>query len=410
MVMFWLCSCVLLVAALVPFLRSQFSRNKKEGQGWSRDSLNTSLYQRQLDELRLASETGLVDEPQELVSELQQRLLQDVPLEAMVAARQQTNPRRLALWITVLVTAGSVGGYALLGAYGRVSEWLAVSERLPELSRKVMAAEQSPNARDLQDFSLALRTRLASFPEDPRGWYLLARLAMAQQQPENAIGALHRAYRQSPGDPQITTSYAQLLARSGDPMLQQQAQVMMERLLAADPDNLQAWSLYAFMAYEQQDYARSLARWQQLLARLDPADERYPMVQRTIGVIREKLDGGIAVKDGPVYRITIALGEQVELPPQGFLFVFAQQVDGAPMPIAAKKLPLTSFPVTLTLSDEDAMLPQLKLSQQSRFVVTARISEDGNVAAASGEWQGRSQVIDASESGQDIAIMINSHL
>jgi len=266
------------------------------------------------------------------------------------------------------------------------------------------------STRDLQDFTLALRTRLAQSPDDAHGWYLLGRLAMNQQQPAMALDALQRAYRLSPDNPQIVTTYAQLMALSGDPLLQQQAQALIGRLLETDPDNLDGWSLYAFMAYDQQDYPLAVARWQQLLKRLDPADERYQTVQQTIEVIRSKIAASKQDPGSPSYTVTVTLAAGVEVPRQGFLFVFAQQVNGPPMPLAAKKLPLQSFPVTISLSDADAMMPQFRLSQHSRFVVKARISKDEDVAGAPGEWQGSSAVIEAGSTGQPIEVVIDSLL
>jgi len=408
MAMFWLISIVLVTAALVPFLWSQFTARHQPG--WTTQAaLNRSLYYRQLEELQRADEEGLVEEQQVLACELQQRLLQDIPEEPLPSPATRST-RGVALWIGALVVAGSVALYWWLGAHKQVAKWLDVSQRLPEISRKVMAGDQPLSAADIQDFALALRTRLAASPEDARGWYLLGRLGMSQQQPSMALDALRRAYRLSPDDPQIVTTYAQLLALSGDHLLQQQAQALIGRLLEAHPDNLDGWSLYAFMAYEQKDYPLAVARWQQLLERLDPADARYQTVLQTIAVIRSKIADSEPVSTGPSYTVTVTLGEGIDVPRKGFLFVFAQQVNGPPMPLAAKKLPLSSFPVTLSLSDADAMMPQFKLSQQSRFVVTARISEDENVASAPGEWQGSSAVIDAGGTGRPIEIVIDSHL
>ena len=58
------------------------------------------------------------------------------------------------------------------------------------------------------------------------------------------------------------------------------------------------------------------------------------------------------------------------------------------MPAAVVKQPIPAFPATISLTTENAMMPQYTLSSLSDVVITARLSLDGNVAVAQGEWQG----------------------
>jgi len=73
--------------------------------------------------------------------------------------------------------------------------------------------------------------------------------------------------------------------------------------------------------------------------------------------------------------------------PGDSLFVFAKAASGPPMPLAVKRLTVADLPVEVSLSDADAMMPQLKISGFQQIQLTARISRAGNATA--GEWMGK---------------------
>ena len=69
------------------------------------------------------------------------------------------------------------------------------------------------------------------------------------------------------------------------------------------------------------------------------------------------------------------------------LFVFARTTDGAGLPVAVKRLPAAGFPLQLTLSDADGLMPAQKLSGQDRVVLMARVSRSGDAGASPGDLE-----------------------
>jgi cytochrome c-type biogenesis protein CcmH len=67
-------------------------------------------------------------------------------------------------------------------------------------------------------------------------------------------------------------------------------------------------------------------------------------------------------------------------------------VDGPNTPLAARKLTVNELPTTLTLSDQDAMIDGLVLSQFGELEFTARVSSSGEVAPEPGDLEGRVRV------------------
>jgi cytochrome c-type biogenesis protein CcmH len=82
--------------------------------------------------------------------------------------------------------------------------------------------------------------------------------------------------------------------------------------------------------------------------------------------------------------------------PNDVLFVFARAANGPPMPLAVHRQPAAELvagkPIRITLSEANAMMPSMTLSQFSEIVIGARISKTGVANAQSGDFQALSDV------------------
>ncbi|OXE28299.1 c-type cytochrome biogenesis protein CcmI, partial [Vibrio parahaemolyticus] len=86
------------------------------------------------------------------------------------------------------------------------------------------------------------------------------------------------------------------------------------------------------------------------------------------------------------------------------LIVSIHRADGSPMPVAAARYPLGSFPRTVVLDDGNAMMQGQKLSSLEKLIVRVRADSDGNVATRDQDWHGESDVV---EFGQPVAVTID---
>ena len=404
MTAFWIVIAALLVLVslvlVVPLWRGEGK------QSISRSALNKQLYRQRLLEIGEEREQGVLAEESDSLVELQRSLLDDIP-----DVEQTARGGKSLIWIpgVVVLVVVSLGLYYKLGAWQEVSRWQDASSRLGELSNQILVEQGSDvTEQDLLDFTLALRTRLKTEPNDYRGWLLLGRMALDGNDPEMATEALERAYRLAPQKSLVAVPYAQALMMTGD---EAQADALLQTAITEEPGNLEARSVYAFMALQKEDFQTALTRWHAMLPLMEQGTPRYVMVERSMEYARAQLkqrdievtDPGearqpdvavpqFAVKEGE-FPLHITLAAGIQMPEDAHLFVFAVVPNGPPMPIAVKRIAGPVLPVTLSLGDGDAMIEGSKLAAYPELQFKARLARGGNVMNKEGAFEGLSGTV-----------------
>lgn len=404
MTLFWI-STLILVAIACVFIAIPLIQKKANNDTVLRDELNKAFYKDRLNELQEETAEGLVDNQQDLIADLKQSLLDDIPADKQATQKSQVSTLAVLVPSVLLVVLLSYGMYAKFGNYDKVEHWQQVSADLPQLTRKLMAPQGQGvelTDQEMEDLTLSLRTRLYYQPEDSTGWLLLGRIAMANRDMQTAIGAMKHAYALEPQDGDIQLGYAQALMLSDDEMDQTQARSILQRLAKRDYVDLRVYSLLAFDAFERADYPSAIQYWGLMQKMIGPNDSRYEMLTRSIDSAKRKMGEGVV--EGKSVSVTISLADNVVLPQNAVLIVSVHSADGAPMPIAAARYPLSSFPRTEVLDDNNSMMQGRKLSDLSTLMVRVRIDTDGNVSTKDGDWFGESQPVNL---GEPVEVVIN---
>ncbi|EKO3375364.1 c-type cytochrome biogenesis protein CcmI [Vibrio fluvialis] len=404
MTLFWI-STLILVAIACVFIAIPLIQKKANNDTVLRDELNKAFYKDRLNELQEETAEGLVDNQQDLIADLKQSLLDDIPADKQATQQSQVSTLAVLVPSVLLVVLLSYGMYAKFGNYDKVEHWQQVSADLPQLTRKLMAPQGQGvelTDQEMEDLTLSLRTRLYYQPEDSTGWLLLGRIAMANRDMQTAIGAMKHAYALEPQDGDIQLGYAQALMLSDDEMDQTQARSILQRLAKRDYVDLRVYSLLAFDAFERADYPSAIQYWGLMQKMIGPNDSRYEMLTRSIDSAKRKMGEGVV--EGKSVSVTISLADNVVLPQNAVLIVSVHSADGAPMPIAAARYPLSNFPRTVVLDDNNSMMQGRKLSDLSTLMVRVRIDTDGNVSTKDGDWFGESQPVNL---GEPVEVVIN---
>lgn len=403
MTLFWI-SSVLIVVLSCALIVLPILRKKANNDDALRDELNKAFYKDRLSELEEETEEGLVENQQDLIADLKQSLLDDIPADNKYEKAQSVSPIAVFVPSMLLVIVLSYGMYMKFGASDKVIEWQQVSANLPALSKKLMSPEGAALTDDeMADLTLALRTRLHYQPDDSTGWLLLGRIALANRDVETAIGSMKKAYKLEPEDADVKLGYAQALMLSQDDIDQEQARGILGKLVQEDYVDLRVFSLLAFDAFERKDFPAAIRYWSIMQQMIGPKDSRYEMLSRSIESAKKQM--GENINAGKTVSVTIQLGEQVKADPNAALIVSVHRADGSPMPVAAARYPVGTFPRTVALDDGNSMMQGSKLSDLEELMVRVRIDNDGNVATREGDWFGESEAV---KLGEPVEVIINN--
>ncbi|MDK1285678.1 c-type cytochrome biogenesis protein CcmI [Pseudoalteromonas umbrosa] len=384
-------SCLFVV---MPFLRKE----KVVSVDHDANAQRIEIYHQRLDELKGELENQRIGQNdfEESVIELKRRLLNELSPEQTLDTRGN-NLVLGATGIAFTVVVSSVF-YYFTGSHQQIANWQKAVEKLPEYGERAVLQTGEPlSANELQAFALGLRTKLANSGDDAVAWMLLGRVAMSLNDYEMAMQAFDKALIMQPDNHNVLVNYSQaLLIEGSEPSINRAAR-MLSRVLRAEPQNIDAISLLALIAYEREDWLEAKSAFEVLLSTVQPNDPRYAMIKQRIDEIAEKLGETEPVYSGsgPQLSVQVRIDDKLvsQLPDNATLFVFAKAANGPRMPLAVQKLTVFNLPLVVTLNDSMAMLPDLKLSNFNEVVITARISVDDSVMTQAGELEGTSDVI-----------------
>lgn len=402
MTLFWIASIILIVMSIVLIALPIINKKSNHDEAL-RDELNKALYKDRLSELKEETEEGLVENQQDLIADLKQSLLDDIPSEAAKSEETSIHPLAVLIPSVVLVVALSYGMYAKFGAADAVKQWQDVSSNLPALSKKLMSPQSGELSTDeMEDLTLALRTRLHYEPNDSTGWLLLGRIALANRDVTTAIGSMKKAYELDNTNQDIQLGYAQALMLSQDDVDQDKARSLLGNLIQHDYVDIRVFSLLAFDAYQRKDFDAAVRYWSIMQQMIGPQDERYEMLSRSIENAQKQM-GATSIK-GTSVPVTISLADQVNTTDDAVVIVSVHTADGSPMPVAAARYPLGTFPRTVVLDDTNSMMQGRKLSQLEEYIVRVRLDSDGNVATKDGDWFGESET---AKMGEPVEVIVD---
>ena len=444
MTAFWIISGIFIVVTLL-FIIPTLLRNKNiQEQRIERDAVNITVYRDQLTELERDLENDILTQGQydQSKQELQQRMLQDVPEVEHVEIRRTSKVMNIAMSTVIVLTLPIAAVYLYL----EIGDTRGLLPQAQLANATQMAQANSGNTPEGHDnFASVLDNliaRLNNDPEDVEGWVMLGRTYAILKRYDEATSTYAKLNELVPGDPQILSDYADVLAMTNDGSLAGKPSELIQEALRIDPEYPKALALAGTTEFEQNEFEQAAIYWERLLAVIPADSQLAKSVSESIEEARS-LAGKEAGTPSTQLAATELIEEEsqssvTELPqssattteepgslsisgsvsisnavasiasPNDTLFIYARAETGPKMPLAILRLKADDLPATFTLTDEMAMTPAMKLSSFPNVVIEARISKSGQAVPASGDLQGLSEPVKIGDN--NVAIVIDSRI
>ena len=411
--MFWVIIIVLVVIGLA-FIVYPLLATKKKEMSTSRVDANRALYHSKVEELQFDLEKGLLEQAEydNSIEDLQKALLTDVEVDE---ARELHAGKSFGLVATIVVLLP----LSAILLYKQFSTGQNIPAETPQQQA------QATQAQTMQASIAKLEKRLAQDPNNSEGWKMLGQSYFVLQQYKNALGAYSKASELANHiDPNIMVLMAEASAFSNNENFGEYETKLLARALEINPSHERALWYSGYAAYTTNRFQDASTHWGKLIT-LVPADR--PDVKanllKFLNGAREKA-GLPALKDTPAEKqtevaqgsartitVSVSLSEKLQdqISPTDTLFVYARAASGPKMPLSLSRLTVADLPVTITLTEDMAMMPNMTIAKFDQVQAVARISKSGQAISQKGDLIAQGKLVDFTKSSTaDVSLNINS--
>ena len=398
--MFWFFAAALVVLAVLFVLLPLWKIHRAGESGRARrEQTNLLIFQERIAELEAERAAGTLEEEnfQELKRELQRSLLSDVDAGAadvqgkIEGSASLLSLSRLIPLVLVLMVPSAT--FLLYQQWGYQDEL-----ELAQLGERTRAGVN--NAEEARDLIFAIGEVVQSEPENGWAWFFLAQnLVNLQQFPEAAM-SLERAAANiaEPQDKaEILSQQAYLEYFLAEQTLTDKVQGIIDQIQLINPNHQIVLDILGMDAEQRGDYQTAITYLRRIL-QSTPAGPAADDLNTRIANAQQQLaasgvapqDGQAAAGEGPTIEVQLSVGATLNLPADTRVFVSALEVNGRGQPLAAEAMTVGDLPVTITLTNADAVGP-FNLSSAEQIYIVATASSSGTANVQAGDHQARSE-------------------
>lgn len=410
-----------IIALILVFLTAGFIfypliKNKQQTHEQAYTLSNTRLIKQRLFELDEEYAQGVISDKhrQQAKKELKLTLIdetQDIDWSTAHESSIQTKTIGYSILGLLLVSVSVI--YWHVSHVDDVVHLFDSQQNMQALTQKIIIdPSQDVTMKDVQAFTLAIRSRIQNNEEDATGWMLLGRLYSSLGQFEQSYQAFEKSLLIKPNDTETLASYAQALMSPNQIDYLREAKNILIRLLNLEPDNNQAALMLAMTAGQLGDVAISEKYFAQIKSLLPSNNPAIVQIQARIDELKgkPKLNTGLSITVDASEDIQRRLAQHNRLQPS-FLFVFIKDAaSDNPLPAAVRKLDLRNLPMTVTLTSDDAMMASYSINNIDEMLVTARLSFDENVQSSPGELEGTTQLTKVANAIIPVEVILNKEI
>jgi cytochrome c-type biogenesis protein CcmH len=398
--LFWFFAAALVVLAVLFVLLPLWKIHRAGESGRARrEQTNLLIFQERIAELEAERAAGTLEEEnfQELKRELQRSLLSDVDAGAadvqgkIEGSASLLSLSRLIPLVLVLMVPSAT--FLLYQQWGYQDEL-----ELAQLGERTRAGVN--NAEEARDLIFAIGEVVQSEPENGWAWFFLAQnLVNLQQFPEAAM-SLERAAANiaEPQDKaEILSQQAYLEYFLAEQTLTDKVQGIIDQIQLINPNHQIVLDILGMDAEQRGDYQTAITYLRRILQATPPGPAADDLNTRIANAQQQLAASGVAPQDGqaaagegPTIEVQLSVGATLNLPADTRVFVSALEVNGRGQPLAAEAMTVGDLPVTITLTNADAVGP-FNLSSAEQVYIVATASSSGTANVQAGDHQARSE-------------------
>jgi len=399
MLMFWIIALVMIVTALVLLLPAFWGRYQSAGTTYSEQ--NIQVARDRLAELKQQHHSEIIsdEEYQQQRGELEQTLALDldaISQSATVMLGDKRIAHVLALAFFIPVVTFSL--YFSLG-----TPEVLLQQNGPQAGQA--QTQQAPAQHSVEEMIKSLEQRLATNPDDAKGWMMLGRTYMTTQRYAEAAKAFEKVIAQVGEKPSLLFALADALTMAQGGRLSGKPAELVKKALKQSPDNVTGLWLAGLAEEEQGNDKQAIDYWRKAEKLLinDPGslNQLRGLVQRAEARLKgDKLADVDKSASSVSITVNVELAEQLKSKtlPDDTVFIYARALQGTRMPLAIVKKKVSDLPLQVLLTDQLAVIPDMTLSKFSQVNIMARISSTGLATPQSGDLLGEARQVNTSSS------------
>jgi len=415
-VILWI-SLLLLIALgflAYPFLTEARQSSTSLDEQITRENTNIRLFKEQQTQLQQQQVRGEIDSEQyhRLVVDAEKLLLDNTELDLLEGPSIVDNAGN-GLWLLpFLLIASFATTWAIYDDIGAAED-----ENVAALLSQIANSEAQVTETEKlnQELMQAIKERVKKRPDNIYYWVILAQAAIADNNILAASQHFASALLVAPQDSQLLAQYAETLFLVDDSKFTQRVGVAVGKAFAADSSNQTVLGLKGIEAFAGGDFQLAVSYWLGAQEQLNSGSAIFQGLQVGIDRAREIVDGNFGPDNEGnqlsavqiALQINLSLDVKVPSRPGQRVFIAAVRQSGPPMPLAAKKIFASQLPMTVVLTDKDAIILGQDLTTETKIKVIARLSSSGSATPQSGDWEAVSESLDLDVHEGEIILVID---
>lgn len=404
--MLWLLIAGLLVLASIfliyPFVKAEHSAEGEVLQA------NIQIFRDQQYQLDAQLEQKQISQAQyqQLLAEAKQLLLSNTGEQTteQPVSSERRQAKGLLPVLIILVPCFCFAVYSSIGA--------SADQRILQLIQQASVSSDITKAAELQtELYTALEKRAQQRPDNIYYWILLAKRAIQQNDLAGAKYNYAQAIKLSPDDGYLLGQYAEILFMLANSQFTDEVLLALDKAFAIDSSNPTVLGLKGIQSFESQQWQLAITYWQEAQRQMDQNSATANALKAGIARAQKRL--GIQPDQAvvsPQVEIAVSIDQSIAFNPEQSVFVALVATSGAPMPLAARKLRAGDLPITITLSNADAVMAGYNLSSASEVKAVARLSQSGSATPQTGDWEDSVNPINLSAENISVSIQISRQI